>query len=367
MLDHPVLEHSVLLDADSVRILDRRVFPHQEHWLAARGSDEIAAAIRDGVTDGSGALDAALSGMVLVARQHAQHRPGYLLAALRQAASRLATARPTDNLVRDAMSELIADLHDLVERGGTAAIVARVEDSVAWLDRRHRARTQALGRNIVALLDDGAAVLLHGWMDAPLMAMIRSSDEAGKTFRYLVAETRPGLEGARLTAHTLAEMGQSVTLITDGMIATVLGALSRLGRVDALVTGTDRVCMDGHVVATVGTLGAALAAADAGVPYYPLVGAPDPHAPTAADVVLGELDGDGVLSVLSLRTASPLVSSGYWPAFDVVPPRLVRQVVTDQGPFETGRLSDYTEPAARSRVAPAEPPVPGSVARPASS
>jgi methylthioribose-1-phosphate isomerase len=354
------------LDAGSVRILDRRVFPHQEEWLEARSDEQVAVAIRDAVTDGSGTLYAALAAMVLVARQHSAHRPGYLLAALRQAASRLTTARPTNNLARDGITDLMTDLRALVERGGTAAIVARVEDSAAHLDRRYRERARAVGRHIVSLFDDGATLLTYGWLDAHLTAMIRASSEVGKTFRYLVAETRPNLEGARLTAHTLAEMGQQVTVISDSMIAAVLGPLSTLGRVTALVTGSDRVCMDGHVVHTVGTLGAALAARHAEVPYYALTHAPDRRAPTAADVVMEERDGDEVLSALGHRTASPLVHAGYWPAFDIVAPRLVHRVATDQGAYEPGELIYYTEPVDQ-RWTPAEPRLARPVARPASS
>jgi methylthioribose-1-phosphate isomerase len=353
-LDHPVLDHSVRLDAGAVRILDRRVFPHEEQWVEARTVDEVAVAIAEMVTDGAGSLYAALAGMVLVARQHSAHRPGYLLAALRQAASRLTAARPTNNLVRDGMTDLMADLRELIDRGGTAAIVARVEDSAARLDRRYRERARTVGRHAASILADGAGVLTYGWLDTHLMALVRASGEAGKTFRYVVAETRPYLQGARLTAHTLAEMGQPVTLISDGMIATVLGPLSTIGRISALLTAADRVCMDGHVVHTVGVLGAATAAHAADVPYYVLANAPDRRAPTAADVVMEERDGDEVLSALGRRTASPLVHSGYYPAFDIVLPQFVHRVVTDQGALAPKELISYVEPAGQPMARPAD-------------
>jgi methylthioribose-1-phosphate isomerase len=346
----------VRLDADAVRILDRRVFPHDEAWVEARTVEQVTAAIAEVATDGAGSLYAALAGMVLVARQHSAHRPGYLLAALRQAASRLTAARPTNNLVRDGVADLMVDLRELIDRGGTSAIVARVEDSAARLDRRYRERARAVGWQMAALLDDGARVLTYGWMDTHLMALVRASGEAGKTFRYVVAETRPYLQGARLTAHTLAEMGQPVTLITDGMIATVLGPLSTTGRITALLTAADRVCMDGHVVHTVGVLGAAMAAHAADVPYYVLANAPDRRAPTAADVLMEERDGDEVLTTLGERTASPLVHAGYYPAFDVVVPQFVHRVVTDQGPLAPKELIGYAEPVDQSIGRPADRP-----------
>ena len=140
---------------------------------------------------------------------------------------------------------------------------------------------------------------------------------------------------------TLAEMGQDVTLVTDGMVAAALSPGSALGPVDALVTAADRVTMDGHVINKVGTLGHAVAAAAFGVPFYALVLAPDPQAPTVADVVVEERDGLEVLSVLGTRSASPLVERGWYPAFDVTPPHWVTSIVTDRGPFPPDRVAEY--------------------------
>src|SRR5690606_814790 len=158
----------------------------------------------------------------------------------------------------------------------------------------YRERSRALAAHTVALLDDGARILTHCWMDTYLIELVRAADDAGKRFRWVATETRPYLQGARLTAHTLAEMGQDVTLVTDAMAAAVLSPHSSLGRVDALVTAADRVSMDGHVFNKVGTLGHAVAAHAFGVPFYVLVQAPDRQAPTAADVVVEERDPDEV-------------------------------------------------------------------------
>jgi methylthioribose-1-phosphate isomerase len=156
--------------------------------------------------------------------------------------------------------------------------------------------------------------------------------------RFICTETRPYLQGARLTAETLAEMGVDTTLITDGMGAAVLNS----GDVDALVTAGDRVTMDGHVVNKIGTLGLAVAAHAFDVPFYALVQAPDRLAPTAADVPIEYRSGAEVLSTLGRRTASDRVR-GLYPAFDVTPPRFVTSVVTDRGVFAPDRLADYYE------------------------
>jgi methylthioribose-1-phosphate isomerase len=131
-------------------------------------------------------------------------------------------------------------------------------------------------------------------------------------------------------------MGVPTRLITDGAAAHLMSR----GEVTVLVTGADRVTMDGHVVNKIGTLQLAVAAHAFGVPFFALVQAPDRQAATAADVELEDRDGDEVLHCLGRRTASERVT-GVYPAFDVTPPRFVSAVVTDRGRFSPYDLSSY--------------------------
>src|SRR5690606_7392020 len=117
------------------------------------------------------------------------------------------------------------------------------------------------------------------------------------------------LQGARLTAHSAAEMGIDTTVIADGMVAHAMAS----GRVSMLMTAADRVTMSSHVINKVGTLNAAIAARHFKVPYFATVLRPDPKAPTPADVPIEERDGDETLHCLGIRTASPL-AKGWYPA-----------------------------------------------------
>lgn len=345
-LPAPLLERSVRLEADAVLILDRRVFPHQVTWVAARSGAEVAEALRQMVTQSTGPIFAALAGLVLTARQQAGLRGGAAAAAaaaVRETGALLIGARPTNNSVGDAVRAVLAAL-DAEAAGGVtdaAGVAGVVEREAAGQARYFRRRCGLLARHAAGLLEDEARVLTHCWMDTYLIELVRAAHTAGKRLRYVATETRPYLQGARLTAHTLAEMGQDVTLVTDGMAAAVLSPFSALGRVDALVTAADRVSMDGHVFNKVGTLGAAVAAHAFGVPFYVLIQAPDPLSPTVDDVVVERRDGAEVLSVQGVRTASPLVTQAYYPAFDVTPPRFVTRIVTDRGPFEAEKVSGY--------------------------
>ncbi|EXG79777.1 methylthioribose-1-phosphate isomerase [Cryptosporangium arvum] len=336
----PVLDDSVRLTDEGVLILDRRVFPAREEWVLTRTAGEVAVAIRAMVTQSSGPFYAGLAGLRLSARLHRGDGLDTALQALADDGELLTAARPTNNHVRDAVREVL----DAVGAAGSADELAElVEAETARLEAAYRGGSAELGRLTTELIPDGARVMTHCWMDAYLIGLVQQAELAGRKYEWVVTETRPYLQGARLTAHTLAEMGQPLTLITDSTAASVLAGQGALGSVDALVTAADRVTMDGHVINKVGTLSHAVAASAFEVPFYALVLAPDRTAATASDVVIEERDGAEVLSTLGSRTASALVERGYYPAFDVTPPEFVRRIVTDRGVFEPARVGEYHE------------------------
>jgi methylthioribose-1-phosphate isomerase len=339
----PVLDESVRVDDGSVWILDRRVFPASIEWLRADSAHEVAAAITAMVTQSSGPTYAACAGMELAALQAAHLPPCEARTVLALAAHALANARPTNNHPREATAAVEAAI---VGQTTTPGIVAAAVEAARAFAATYRRRSRVLGEHAVALLDDGARLLTHCWMDAYLIELVRAAEDAGKSFEWVATETRPYLQGARLTAHTLREMGQRVTLITDGMAAAALAPGSTIGPIDALVTAADRVSLDGSVANKVGTLGIAVAASAFGVPYFALVQAPDASLPTGADIVIEERDATEVLYSLGARTASDLVTDAWYPAFDVTPPRFVTAVVTDRGAFPPASLSTYFTPPA---------------------
>ncbi|OLR92126.1 s-methyl-5-thioribose-1-phosphate isomerase [Actinokineospora bangkokensis] len=331
----PSLADSVRLTEDCVLVLDRRRFPFERHWVRCGTAREVAQAITDMVTQSSGPYFAALYGMVLAAREVAGTPDARQR--LAEAGDLLIASRATNNHLGKAVRAVL----DEVDAGDADLVTAAERGAKLGADRYH-ARSRALGEHSAALLPDGARVLTHCWADAYLIETVNAVRRLGHDISFVCTETRPYLQGARLTAETLGEMGVDTTLITDGMGAAVLAS----GEVTALLTAADRVTMDGHVVNKVGTLGLAVAAHAFGVPFHAQVQAPDPAAPTAADVPIEHRDGDEVLHTLGVRTASHRVR-GHYPAFDVTPPRFVRTVVTDRGAFAPGALADYHRGAER--------------------
>ncbi|MGD8166232.1 hypothetical protein ACEXOS_003325 [Herbiconiux sp. P16] len=334
----PVLDDSVRVEGGVVRILDRRVFPETVSWVSARDAEEVAAAIAAMVTQSSGPLFAAYAGLEITALQVATLPPDAARERMRAAGAAIQSARPTNNHPREAVAHVLG----AIEHSGTTGELVETAVAAARSGAQlYRDRSHSLGAATVALLPDGARILTHCWMDTYLIELVRASREVGKRFDWVATETRPYLQGARLTAHTLAEFGEHVTLITDGMGAAALAPGSGLGPIDALVTAADRVSLDGSVVNKVGTLGLAVAASAFDVPFYALVQAPDREAPTAADIVVEQRDPAEVLHTLGRRTASGLVTDAWYPAFDVTPPRFVTRIVTDRGAFAPEQVREY--------------------------
>ncbi len=330
-----LVARSVVITSDNVDILDRRIYPFATEWVRCRSYLDVAVAIEQMVTQSSGPYFAAAGGMVLAAREATSTVAVADWAAfMEMAGARLVATRPTNNGIRVVVSRLlaagrtaIADNEDLAQM---------VELAAEREGERYMARSRALGEVASALVPDGSTMLTHCWADAYLIETVAAVLRSGKSIKAICTETRPYLQGARLTAESLAEMGIDTRVITDGMPASVLSQ----GMADLVITGADRVTMDGHVVNKVGTLQIALAAHAFGVPFYALVHAPDPEAPTAADVTMEERNGEEVLHCLGQRTASTRVR-GYYPAFDITPPKYVSAVVTDRGAFSPYDLHRY--------------------------
>jgi methylthioribose-1-phosphate isomerase len=333
----PVLADSVRTTAHGVEILDRRVYPFERRWVHCATMEDVAVAIEQMVTQSSGPLFATTAGMTLAAREARNAAPGDAAGRLRAAGRRLIATRPTNNHIRDAVHAILSATVDgpLAEAPGEE-LVAAVAKAAAEHDAGYRSGAEALGRYAAELLEDGARVLTHCWGDAYLIGAVRAAEEMGKRLEFVCTETRPYLQGARLTAATLVEMGYRPTVITDGMVPAALAD----GLADVALVASDRVTMDGHVVNKVGTLAVALAAQAFGVPFYVLSHAPDPLSPGIEDVEIEHRDGDEVLRVLGTRSAAE-GARGYYPAFDATPPHLVTRIVTAHGAFEPARVSDH--------------------------
>ena len=194
---------------------------------------------------------------------------------------------------------------------------------------------QAIGEHGMAVVADGARVLTHcntgslacvGWGTA--LGVIRSAHDAGRQPSVWVDETRPVLQGARLTAWELQRLGIAATLVVDAMA----GSLMAAGEVDLAIVGADRIAANGDVANKIGTYSLAVLARHHGVPFY--VAAPtstiDPATPSGAHIVVEQRPGDEVVQVGGVRLAPEGMAAQNW-AFDITPAELVTGYITEEG------------------------------------
>ncbi len=308
---------------DTVRLIDQRALPGRLRFLACTDVGTLIDAIQSLAVRGAPALGTAGAfGVALAASTLRTKRQ------VRAAAARIARARPTAvNLARGVGCALAA-----YEAGGRDAALAVAEGVAAdTLDRN-----RMIGAHGAALVPVGGAVLTHcntgalacgGYGTA--LGVIRAAFEAGRRPRVWVDETRPLLQGARLTMWECDRLGLDATLIADSAAAALMGR----GMVDLVIVGADRVAANGDVANKIGTYGLAVTARHHQIPFY--VAAPastvDLASPGGDAIDIEERDPDEVTHVGSRRVA-PVGVQAYNPAFDVTPAHLVTAIITECGP-----------------------------------
>jgi methylthioribose-1-phosphate isomerase len=310
---------------DEVLALDQTLLPGEERVLRLRTVEELVAAIRRLAVRGAMALGVAGALGIALAAVRAEERGADLEQEVRAAAERLRAARPTAVNLGWGVDRALA-----ARGGGARAVVAealRVRDEDIASSRAIGLRAAELlagRRRVLTHCNTGAlAAVEHG----SALSAIRVLHERGGIGEVLVAETRPLLQGARLTAWELGRLGVPHRVIVDGAGAGLILA----GRVDAVVVGADRIARNGDVANKVGTLPHALAADRAGIPF--VVAAPestiDLGVASGADIPIEERDPREILERDGRRVAPP-GTEALNPAFDVTPAALVDAIVTER-------------------------------------
>jgi methylthioribose-1-phosphate isomerase len=315
---------------DVVRMLDQRRLPAEEVWLELSSADDVTRAIQNLTVRGAPAIGvAAAYGLAVDARRGAGP------AQLKRVAERLVKARPTAVNLAWAVRRMSGRIDAGADEMLAEAHAIRDEDEAACR------RIGALG---APLIPPRARILTHcnagalataGYGTA--LGVVRGAIEAGNPVTVFADETRPFLQGARLTAWELKRDGIPVTLLTDGMAAWLMAR----GEIACVVVGADRIAANGDVANKIGTYGLAVLASHHALPFY--VAAPwstvDLDTPTGAAIPIEERSADEVVTLAGQRIAPEGVSARY-PAFDVTPADLVTALITERGvvrrPYDGG-------------------------------
>jgi methylthioribose-1-phosphate isomerase len=322
-----------------IRILDQTLLPLEESYRELETVDEVAEAIRQLRVRGAPLIGiAAAMGVAMDAGQRGSRAAGQAAADLeriRRVCEQLAATRPTAVNLRWAVDRMRKRAEEAYREGAGLGEALFEEANAIWEeDREMCRRIGQLGADLIpadatVCTVCNAGALATGGIGTAL-APIYTLHESGRAPHVVVPETRPLLQGSRLTAWELNHAGVGCTLISDGMIASRL----RRGDVACVFVGADRIAANGDVANKIGTYGLALAAKAHGIPFY--VAAPsstiDPATPDGDRIPIEERDRDEVTGWRGNRTAPEGI--GVWnPAFDMTPAELITAIITDKGVF----------------------------------
>ncbi len=320
---------------DKVRMIDQRILPTEFRWVEYDDYHEVAEAIRTMVIRGAPAIGAAAGfGMALAARQSQAQDKESLLADLHAAADVLRAARPTAVNLSWAVTRLLRRAESEPDPN---VVPDALLDEAQTLADEDVAINKRLGEHGATLVQDGDTILHHCNTGAlatvdygTALGVIRTAHEQGKQIHVLVDETRPRLQGARLTTWELQQLGVPFTLIADN----AAGHFMRTGQVDLVLVGADRVAANGDVANKIGTYKLAVVAQANGIPFYPCVptSTVDLSLPSGDDIPIEEREGDEITEVT--YQGEPIAPEGVEvanPAFDVTPHRYVSGIVTENG------------------------------------
>ncbi|MFL2062351.1 s-methyl-5-thioribose-1-phosphate isomerase [Latilactobacillus sakei] len=317
-----------------VRILDRRIFPMEKKFVYCTDYREIIKAIQDMVTQSAGPYTAVGMGMALAAYQCQDLNKEEQIEFLTNASKELGNARPTTANRYFAITErTLAKQLDALEKGDSA-IDAAFEDALDSLNRRY-ATMQKVGDYLVDQIPDNSSILTQCYGETIIGAIIRAARANNKTFKIYNAETRPFMQGARLTSSCFQEAGFDTTVVTDNMINFIL----ENGDVDFYTSAADTIAMDGHIANKIGTKQIAILANRVGVPYF-VTGIPDQDKKNRDAIKIEYRDPKQVLEFAGIKTTLDGVKAIY-PSFDITSPELIGAIVTDRGVFSPYSLGDY--------------------------
>ncbi|HET7585440.1 MAG TPA: S-methyl-5-thioribose-1-phosphate isomerase [Gemmatimonadaceae bacterium] len=323
---------------DAVRIIDQTELPEREIVRDLRSLDDVARAIARLEVRGAPAIGiAAAMGLVVSLDPHAGESRAAFLELARAHAARLRETRPTAVNLAWALERVL----QAAERGegSPRELLQRMRDEATAILEEDRAMCRRIGELGAPLVPDDACVLTHCNAGAlatggtgTALAPVYRAVELGRRVRVVVGETRPLLQGSRLTAWELTRAGIPVTVIPDSAAA----ALMRRGDVSFCLVGGDRVAANGDVANKIGTYALALAARHHAIPFYVAVPSStlDPATPLGASIAIEERPREEIARLQGM--SAPLLPDGaaVWnPAFDVTPAELVTAIITDRAVY----------------------------------
>jgi methylthioribose-1-phosphate isomerase len=321
---------------EGVVMLDQRLLPAQEVYVTLRSPDEVAWAVKEMVIRGAPAIGVAAAMGSALAAWNARRLPAAEMEeAFESAVRALGATRPTAVNLFWALARMRAVFHQNREGRDNAELAAILVEEAQRIEAEDVAMNRRLGEFGADLMPDDGTVLTHCNAGAlatagfgTALGVIRAAVGRGKKIRVMADETRPLLQGARLTAWELGKDGIPTTVITDGMA----GHFMKQGEIRAVIVGADRIAANGDTANKIGTYSVAVLAREHAIPFY--VAAPsstlDPEIPSGDRIPIEERSPAEVTR-WGERPTAPEGAAAANPAFDVTPARYITAIITDRG------------------------------------
>ncbi len=320
-----------------VRILDRRIYPIKTEYVVCKKHEEVAQAIADMVTQSGGPYTAAAMGMALAAYEAKDKKENDLIQYMEKAAYTLSHARPTTiERMKKVVNGAMAVVKEEVSKGnsGEVLVEALFQNAFRQIDNNY-SRYVTVGKLLAEQIPQNGTLMTQCFAETVIGTMLRECREKGNEIKVICPETRPYFQGARLTASVACDMGFDVTVISDNMP----GYTMKEKKVDVFTSAADVITMDGYIINKIGTFQIALAAKYWGIPYF-ATGTPNMGHPKIDTVEIEERDSELVLEAMGRKLTMEGVK-GYYPSFDITPPKLCDGIITDKGIFSPYDLKRY--------------------------
>ncbi|BDR80527.1 S-methyl-5-thioribose-1-phosphate isomerase [Clostridium tetani] len=327
-------ENVAWYDGGKVKILDRRIYPTEVKFVTCNTHEEVAKAITDMVTQSAGPYTAAGMGMALAAYECRRLSYKEQIEYLENAAYKLANARPTTANRMTLVVNGCLEAAKVAMKNGEKVDQVIFEHTVKSMNNRY-SRIGEVAKYLVDMFPQKGNIMTQCFGETIVGMMLKEAKNRNKNIKLFCPETRPYLQGARLTASVAYDQGFDVTVITDNMPAFTM----KNKNIDVFTSAADSICLDGHIVNKVGTLQIAIVAKYFEVPYF-VTGIPDRDHKSIYQVEIEERDPKQVLEFRGIKNTMEGVK-GYYPSFDITPPHLVSGVVTDKGIFSPYDLDRY--------------------------
>ncbi len=312
------------IENNTILIGDRRAYPFKKEFVACHSIEEVAVAIETMVTQGGGPMRAAMVGMLFLAGKADRGEIKPSADIFIKAKERLQITRPTNTTMARILEDLVDIICKEIEIG--KSLESAVQGYIDNFQKEYEKSYFTMAEIGSGLIEDGDGVLTMCFAETSFILTIALALEQGKNIKVYSPETRPYLQGARLTAPCLMEIGADVTLITDSMCAHVMSQ----GKIQKYMTAVDIVTSDGWVANKIGTFQNAVTANYHGIPYFPLAIDPDMTRKGRESIIIEERDPEEVKMIRGVPTTRPDMKA-YYPAFDIVPPHLISGIITPKG------------------------------------